>query len=295
MNVINYFNPFSEGFIQSTHRFKELSVLRQISVIALSALAGIATFLALVLGSIGAFRYLVKKLETENLPRDVANANKVGTKTLGTPARQTARTETHVQGSRTQYDPKYNGKGRSACTYICVEAAEKLMRLSTLEELPEYIDRILDQGVKDYEERNDSTTEHASIEEINFEKKGVERVDFHDPFSLEWDPYSGLVNNFAPLIKDAASQIQFPHALVITKAPETIVVVCHAPNQFWLFDSHGKNGGHAYVEQYDSQEAMSKALMEKFPYFLPENPQEAELIDLTYNAYNAYALSLKSE
>lgn len=132
--------------------------------------------------------------------------------------------------------------------------------------------------------------EHSSVDDYRLSDYSLGREEFHDPFSYEGAPYSGIVNQFDQMLQQAASSLSFPSSLVITKAPETVVLVCRSPNEFWLFDSHGGDGRKAFVEKFDSSAKAAAALTAKFPYLPPENPQEAMLLDLSYNSFNAYAV-----
>ncbi len=70
----------------------------------------------------------------------------------------------------------------------------------------------------------------------------------------------------------------------MTKAPETVTVICRSPKEFWLFDSHGKTDTKAYVQSFDSQDALLQALSTKLSFMdLGDDNQ-----NLRYNSFEAY-------
>lgn len=261
---LNYFNPLSNEFTKSINDFGELKLSRKIGAIAFTALG----LLGFVVGSIGAFRWIVTKLTPTELTDEAKSTHSIG-KAILTP------NSNLTQGSKTQFDPSYSGKGRSACTYISLYAAKALLNVDDFLTIKsEDIDEIVDDGVAAFT-GHDS---HTSPDQVDISTFDIKFESFH----------FGLSNNFKEFINDV-SEKPFPLAFVITKAPETIAVICRAPNDYWLFDSHGKTDTNAYVQRFESKELLCTVLSTKFSYMdLDDDAQNA-----AYNSFNAFTYVLK--
>lgn len=296
MNPLAYLNPLSNQFPDIKDQFKKLDFWPKVGVIAATALAAVGSFFILGLGGVAAFRFTVKSLSSSEYSAETEKTDDLGISLLIGEEEQSKQKEqmtTLFEGTRTQYDPKYSGQGRSACTSIALKAAQNLLELRSFSDItPELIDQILDDGVKKYQTRGSSVTEHSTVEEYPLSDYSLQRKEFHDAFSIDGDPYSGTVKTFDGMLKEAEARLDFPTALVITKAPETIVLVCRSSEEFWLFDSHGGSGRKAFVERFDSMEMANAALVAKFPYVPSESDEDALLMDMTYNSFNAYAVNL---
>lgn len=294
MSLLEYLNPFSNEFSNIRRQFNQLSSWSKLKVVAFSILAGLGTVLLLGLGALACFRYSVQVLSPQDYSEEITSLDRVAKSHLfdQREGELDSVQPLIVQGSITQYNEKYRGEGRSACTSIALNAAHQLLEMVQFSDLnPLLIDEILDQGVRLYLSRDNQTEEHTSVENYNLEEYFLKREIFHEIFSTEDDPYSRLVNSFDIMIQDAETALSFPTA-IITKSLETVALICRSINEFWLFDSHGDSEKKAFVQKYTSKKDVASALITKFPYLDAEYPDEAFLLDATYNTFNAYAVKL---
>lgn len=243
------------------------------------------------------FRFTVKVFSGGELPKEAAKADEVGERVLAPEAPEEERDSfavfQKVEGSKTQYDPSFEEKGKSACTCICLKAAEILLEASPDQVNAGLIDDILVKGVADYNRfKVGKVVEHTSVEdyELNtFELKRLEFRDVDNPFSAEGNPYAGTLDSFAKMMKKASDSKDLPKpvALVMTKSNMTITIVIRPDGKYWLFDPHGTNGKGAYIESCNTDELIKK-IKEIFPK--TSYPGMTEDENLEFNSFEAYAV-----
>lgn len=311
---VEYFNPVSREFPKLREQFNHLGFWSKIAVIGFTALASVATLFALGIGGLAAFRYSVSVFSDDELPASAKNVDQIREAHLFTKDDSETQTDPEsegqsgpievdtsrgntidvevrqIEGSKTQYDPEFNGQGTSACTGISLSAAASLLPITAFNDIQSLtIDEALGEGVKMYQaQASGAAVAHSSFESYDLSAIGLTRLKFHDDFSTEDDPYSGTVDQFGEMIDRAVGSLQMPFALVITKSPISILVVIRSPDEFWLFDSHGKDGGKAYVDRFTSADQLVGGLVQLFPYFDCGNLGQ----NLLYNSFNAYTVRL---
>nr|8ADB_A Chain A, Wc-VDT1 [Waddlia chondrophila] len=198
-----------------------------------------------------------------------------------------------IEANITQYDPLLDNAGKSACTCICLKAAEMLLEASPDQVNAGLIDDILVEGVADYNRfKVGGVVEHTSVEnyELNtFELKRLEFRDVDNPFSAEGNPYAGTLDSFAKMMEKASDSKDLPKpvALVMTKSNMTITIVIRPDGKYWLFDPHGTNGKGAYIESCNTDELIKK-IKEIFPK--TSYPGMTEDENLGFNSFEAYAV-----
>ncbi|CAB9523693.1 Paired AMPhipathic helix protein [Seminavis robusta] len=177
-----------------------------------------------------------------------------------------------AQASCTQFSIE---GGRSACTSICLFAAAQLLSRIPTHINTELLDTWLQMGVLLH--RNVTAHDHTSVDDLW-------DMDAYAPFveSLERreTPLTGSVGRMDEWEACIISTLSYAQAfegnvasvaLIVTKPPESILLVCQnvtvgAP---WLFfDSHGhehETPKRAYVRRLDSVDMVATALNRKFP------------------------------
>lgn len=292
MNIADYFNPFSGKFPDLEKKFEALSTWSKAAAIGLSILAGLGTFFVLGIGGIAAFRFTVKIFSGENITPEAARVEELR-EDLFPPVRTEEKSQSlptealkKVEGNKSQYDPSFDGRGTSACTCICLEAAARLLPLKSLRQInPQMIDTILKKGVNAYQRF--SSVDHTSVDNYDLSNFELRRLVFRDGVSLKDDPYSGMVSSLGDMLKKAERDLPKLAALVLTKTPESVLIMIKPSGEFWLFDSHSRNGSHAYVEKFENAGKLTERLDEMFPFFDTGDHGQNFIL----NSFNAYAVS----
>jgi type II secretory pathway component PulJ len=166
--------------------------------------------------------------------------------------------------------------GQSACTSICLYAASQL--LERINETPscittDILDVYLQYGSMIFRNLNLQRGDHTSVDDLWNHLLYSEIV---RPLQ-RGDVISGTTSHssFQECLGAALSYAHWQEkqsvALVVTKPPETILLVCKEANlcaPWFLFDSHGstfEDPKRAYVMQCGSMETAAAALVQKFP------------------------------
>ena len=173
--------------------------------------------------------------------------------------------------------------GRSACTTIALEASFQLLKLQHDEESlslkvsePDFISKFVREGINQYRSKNTARAggaEHQSCQEVLLVNtrysETLEAINFRQ--SNATSP-----NAFYNEMKDALeiSKLNGPICCIITKPPETNVVLVHPATSkfpqghFVVFDSHPRPSlmfQGAFMIGFNSAEATASFLREVFP------------------------------
>ncbi|KAI2489292.1 hypothetical protein MHU86_25299 [Fragilaria crotonensis] len=166
--------------------------------------------------------------------------------------------------------------GRSACTSICLYAAAQL--LNKITETPSCIttgalDGYLQDGTMIFNDLFLQHREHASLDDL---WNHPLYSDIVQPLQRRTVIYGTTSQrSFQECIGEARTYAHCHDeksvAVVLTKPPETILLICKDVRRdapWFLFDSHGNqfdNPKKAFVMRYGSVETAAAALLEKFP------------------------------
>jgi hypothetical protein len=199
---------------------------------------------------------------------------------------------TLISGPISQYNVEH---GRSACTCIALTGATNFLNdPSSLS--PEFLQHMVQDGVTAYLQICQTTNvEHMSAEEVLAQKifplkllpdgmqQGIVSNDDDHPLGLK-AMLLGCVG------RSPANQWT---AVVITKTPETVVVLLPPPGEkFWLLDSHPRpqlNAGHAYAKAHSTLEELVQTLQVIFPV-TDLGPDIPDMMVMMYNSFDLYLL-----
>lgn len=202
---------------------------------------------------------------------------------------------TFISGPISQYNVEH---GRSACTCIALTGATNFLNdPSSLS--PDFLQRMVQDGVTTYRQIvQTSNAEHMSAEEVLLQdifplkllpdgiQQGIVSNDDVHPLGLK-TMLQGCVG------RSSQAKNQWT-AVVITKTPETVVVMLPPPGEklFWLLDSHPRpqlHAEHAYAKAHTSLEELDETLKVIFP-FADLGPDVPDMMAMMYNAFDLYLL-----
>ena len=186
-----------------------------------------------------------------------------------------------IQGSVSQYDLP---DGRSACSCIALAAAAAFLENPSVPILPQFLDAAVRDGHATYLQWKTSSglaTEHSSPEEV---------LNLFPRIQLDGAVRQGLLPTWEPILRECASSSTSWTAAVITKPPETILVLL-SPDRYWIVDSHSRppRTTAAWAQSFSTLPALCAALSQLFPAtLLPDVP---DTMLMMYNSFDLYHLT----
>lgn len=217
-----------------------------------------------------------------------------------------------LRGSTSQYNFP---DGRSACTCIALTGAGFFLHDPNI--TPDLLDRMIAEGVRNYQRlstlvNSSSSIEHLSAEEVLQKDIGIPRVfplemiggirqgilshDMHHPLGMK-ALLEGIRYEMAQRGEDQKEQWT---CILVTKTPET-VFLCFppdsvSPSSYWLVDSHPRPQlglDTSYAKIHPSLDALLMSLQAIFP---PTDlgSDIPEMMAMMYNSFDLYQLRLSN-
>lgn len=194
-----------------------------------------------------------------------------------------------IQGSISQYDLP---DGRSACSCIALAAASAFLEAASTGGnstplSPNFLDSAVQKGHEIYQTWKNSThtsSEHTSPEEV---------LPLFPQLQLEGAIRQGLLPHFEPTLQDCCCADTPWTALVLTKPPETILLLLSSSTA-WVVDSHSRPPytTAAWAQSYTSLSSLCPALQQLFPAtHIPDVPDSMMLM---YNSFDVYVVRRKA-
>lgn len=177
-----------------------------------------------------------------------------------------SKTPNLIEGTESQYSGGIEWK--STCTCNSIVAAQAFLYISSFDHISsQLMDSILEGGKELYKKSKDPKDDHIALTQIDLKELNIQKSEEKQAYlekniklSYEKGDYHYDIENIDDVIKSIEeNEKEFPFAITFTRQGATSLIVVRSNDEFWFYDSHGKEGQgevKAYVEKIKGRDKL---------------------------------------